>query len=514
MKLSYIIYSLVLFSFISCSKDDTADVVSNPVLKHRNLRPLFHYSPQENWMNDPNGMVYYDGVYHLFYQYYPDGTNWGPMHWAHTVSTDLFHWEDKGIALYPDDMGYIFSGSAVVDKNNTAGFKSNDNDPLVAIFTHHKSNNGLQTQSLAYSTDKGETWTKYEGNPVLENPGIVDFRDPKVIWHEPTQKWIMTLAVLDHVSFYSSPNLIDWHLESEFGAGRGAQGGVWECPDLFPLQVEGSDEIKWVLLVSINPGGPNGGSATQYFIGSFDGTTFTSENNEIKWVDNGIDNYAGVTWSNISEKDGRRIFLGWMSNWIYAGATPTEGWRGEMTIPLELKLIQKNDQYLLAFEAVVELNNLMSDDDVLIIDTPQKSIELENNSIVEYGSYWAEIEMETENINDFEIKTGNGLESIFIRFDKVNSTLSIDRSECGISDFDQLFKKEIKCDIQPSEGKIVLDLIVDQSSLEMLINGGEKVMTVLFFSEYKYNSFSISGSSNNSFIKYFKINSIQKSVNH
>jgi fructan beta-fructosidase len=246
-----------------------------------NHRPQFHFTPQTGWMNDPNGMVYYQGEYHLFFQHYPDDTKWGPMHWGHAVSKDMVHWEQLPIALYPDQHGWIFSGSAVLDKTNSSGLGTADNPPLVAIFTYH--NNAeekrrsplTQTQGIAYSLDKGRSWTPYANNPVLKGPGVMDFRDPKVSWYEPAQKWIMTLAVQDRVSFYSSKNLINWQHESDFGKDIGGHGGVWECPDLIKLPVADGKESKYALLVSINPGGPNGGSATQYFVGDFDGSKFT-----------------------------------------------------------------------------------------------------------------------------------------------------------------------------------------------------------------------------------------------
>jgi sucrose-6-phosphate hydrolase SacC (GH32 family) len=232
-------------------------------------------------MNDPNGMVFHNGEYHLFYQHNPDSTVWGPMHWGHAVSKDMIYWEHLPIALYPDSLGTIFSGSAVVDNNNTSGFGTAVNPALVAIYTYHDAEGekagrkDYQNQGIAYSLDNGREWITYDQNPVLRSPGIPDFRDPKVMWHEKSQQWIMALAVVDRISFYSSPNLKDWTKESEFGANIGAHGGVWECPDLFELQVEGTQDKKWVLLVSINPGAPNGGSGTQYFIGDFDGKNFT-----------------------------------------------------------------------------------------------------------------------------------------------------------------------------------------------------------------------------------------------
>lgn len=223
-------------------------------------RAQIHFSPKQHWTNDPNGMVYFNHTYHLFFQYYPKGSTWGPMHWGHATSPDLIHWKERPIALYPDSLGYIFSGSAVVDSNNTSGFGKKGKIPLVAIFTHHdpkgekEGTDKFQNQSLAYSLDNGNTWTKYKGNPVLRNPGIKDFRDPKVMWYAKEKKWLMTLATKDHITFYSAPDLKNWKKESEFGLEIGAHGGVWECPDLFPLKVDG--KTHWVLIVNINPGGP------------------------------------------------------------------------------------------------------------------------------------------------------------------------------------------------------------------------------------------------------------------
>ncbi|MGB5647909.1 MAG: glycoside hydrolase family 32 protein, partial [Muriicola sp.] len=259
------------------------------------FRPQYHFSPPEKWMNDPNGLLYNQGIYHLFYQYYPDDIVWGPMHWGHATSTDMLHWENKPIALYPDENGLIFSGSAVLDVDNTSGLGTSENPPIVAIFTYHdmeKEKAGridFQTQGVAYSLDNGESFSMYEGNPVLLNTEFRDFRDPKVFWDEKTEQWIMTLVAGDHLRLYRSDNLLEWAYMSRFGEKQGAHGGVWECPDLFELQVEGTEERKWVLLISINPGAPNGGSGTQYFIGDFDGISFSSDQKEEKWLDWGTD---------------------------------------------------------------------------------------------------------------------------------------------------------------------------------------------------------------------------------
>ncbi|MWA15184.1 GH32 C-terminal domain-containing protein [Streptomyces sp. BA2] len=241
-------------------------------------RPQFHFTPKKNWMNDPNGLVYYKGEYHLFYQYNPNGNSWGDMSWGHTVSKDLVRWKELPLALSHDDKEAVFSGSAVVDWNNTTGFGTKKNPPMVAIYTSAYKDTGIQAQSLAYSTDRGRTWTKYKGNPVIDL-GSKEFRDPKVQWHAPTKSWLMTVSLsTEHkVQFYSSKNLKDWKLLSDFGPA-GATGGVWECPDLFPLPVDGDKKrTKWVLVVNINPGGIAGGSAAQYFVGDFDGKKFTAD---------------------------------------------------------------------------------------------------------------------------------------------------------------------------------------------------------------------------------------------
>ncbi len=334
---------------------------SDSMLYKEKHRPQVHFSPPENWLNDPNGMVFYNGVYHLFYQYNPTDKSWGNISWGHAVSKDLLHWEDRPVALPadPEGLGFIFSGSAVVDWNNTSGFRTDgDHPPLVAVFTHSSKHNH-QVQSLAYSLDAGTSWEYYQGNPVMPNPGVDDWRDPKVFWDEQTNRWIMVLAAGDVISFFNSPNLRGWEFMGNFGEGVGCHDGVWECPDLFPLKHPESGETKWVLLVSINPGGPCGGSATQYFIGKFDGHRFVHDHAETLWLDFGPDNYAGVTWSDIDETDGRRILIGWMNNWAYGNSIPTAPWRGAMTLPRELKLVSTLDGLRLASPPIEELEQLV-----------------------------------------------------------------------------------------------------------------------------------------------------------
>ena len=365
---NFLLFCLVAIIFISCQNTPSPTNEATPLADSTSTffqephRPQFHFSPKANWMNDPNGMVYYDGEYHLFFQYYPEDIVWGPMHWGHAVSKDLVHWEHLPIALYPDSLGYIFSGSAVIDWKNTSGLGENNQPPMIAIFTHHDpkgeraQRKDFQYQSITYSNDKGRTWTKYKGNPVLSNPGIKDFRDPKVIWHEATQQWVMVLAVYDRAHFYTSPNLKDWTFASEFGIKGDTR--LWECPDLFPMKVEESGATKWVLITSIQKEGPNGGTATAYFVGDFDGKIFTGDPAKQYWADYGTDNYAMVTWSDVPGEDGRRLALGWMSNWQYAQEVPTEKWRSAMTLTRALSLHQNGDNFQLCSLPVKELKTI------------------------------------------------------------------------------------------------------------------------------------------------------------
>ena len=297
-------------------------------LRNEKYRPQFHFTPARNWMNDPNGLLYYKGKYHLFFQHNPHEIIWGNMSWGHAVSDDLYNWQELPVAIECTPTTGIFSGSAVVDHNNTSGFGTAENPPIVAIFTEHQNDESNQSQCLAYSLDEGMTFTKYQANPVL-NINQPNFRDPKVQWIDG--QWIMTIALANEfkISFYSSPNLKDWTHLSNFGPAA-ETGGVWECPDLIHI------DSKWVLVVSLNPGGYQVGSGTQYFIGQWTGKEFIADDTETRWLDYGRDNYAGVTFSNTTED--RKIFLGWMSNWHYANKVPTDPWRSAMTIPRELSL--------------------------------------------------------------------------------------------------------------------------------------------------------------------------------
>lgn len=627
-------------------------------------RPQFHFTPPSMWMNDPNGMVYHQGEYHLFYQHNPDSTVWGPMHWGHAVSTDLVHWEHLPIALFPDNLGTIFSGSAVVDYNNTSGLGTADNPPMIAIFTYHSAEkaeegrNDFQTQGIAFSLDNGRNWTKYEGNPVLPNPGIRDFRDPKVMWYEEGQKWVMSLAVADHISFYSSPDLKEWTFESDFGKDIGAHGGVWECPDLFKLPVEGTGEEKWVLLVSINPGGPNGGSATQYFVGDFDGKKFTVDeqfkqeltaeavipdgkmfadfegrtysswktegdafgkgpakgtfqdqmkvsnfsgsglvnsfrngdagtgkltspafivasdyinfligggkhpegaavnlvvdgqvkrtatgNNseslswkswstkELKgkgarieitdretggwghilvddilfsdepainkeegiWIDYGRDNYAGVTWSGIPEEDGRRIFMGWMSNWDYANVVPTESWRSAMTFARRLELKDTGEGLRVTSVPVRELRKIYGSRHNLESRTITDNLNISEMVPFPLSTFDLQMELEASAPDAafaLELSNSQG-QKITIGFDPETKAYYIDRTKAGLNNFSNNFSGIHYGPRITEEPVHSLRLLVDVASVELFADGGKTVMTDIFFPDEVFNSLNL-----------------------
>jgi fructan beta-fructosidase len=460
-------------------------------------RPQIHFSPQGHWMNDPNGLVFSNGQYHLFYQYYPDSSVWGPMHWGHAISKDLIHWKHLPVALYPDSLGCIFSGSAVVDVNNTSGLGKDGKGPLVAMFTYHDfkgekaGTNTFQNQAIAYSNDEGMTWTKYDRNPVVRNPGIRDFRDPKVMWHEASKKWVLTLATFNTITFFSSPDLKTWTKESEFGEGVGQHGAAWECPDLFRLKVDGTDQEKWVLLVSINPGGPNGGSATQYFVGEFDGKVFHNESPSPapRWMDYGKDNYAGVSYSGIPQTDGRRLLIGWMSNWQYASKVPTPSWRGAMTLPRELTLKKlPSGEIVLNGYPTAEFENYGPKWQDLQSQTQKfdagsiASFALGNADTFDYS-----VELDLSAANQATIQLANSKSEVFdIVLDKTKQQVRINRNQSGETAFSKEFPVDI---IAPANinNKVLLRLVVDQASVELFMDGGLLEMTNIVYPKEIYN---------------------------
>ena len=461
-------------------------------------RPQIHFSPPANWMNDPNGMVYANGEYHLFYQYYPNATVWGPMHWGHAVSRDLVHWENLPIALYPDKLGLIFSGSAVLDKENSSGFGTKNNPPLVAMFTYHlmegekSGRTDFQYQGIAYSIDKGRNWTKYEKNPVIPNTEkLKDFRDTKLFWNEKLKSWSVVFAVGDHVRFYNSPNLKDWKMTGEFGKSDGTHAGVWECPDIFPMKFNGV--TKWVLLTSINPGGANGGSATQYFVGDFDGKTFKNDNksDEILWLDYGRDDYAGVTWSNAPNN--RRIFLGWMSNWDYAQQVPTEKWRSAMTLPRELSLIQTEKGLRLVQKPIAELTKLREKQLISggkLRTGSDLNLDAVNSPLNEM---MFEIDTAKTGANDFGIELSNSKgESYRIGFDAKRNAFYSDRTKAGSRDFSDKFAAGKHFAPRLNRKKIIkFHLFFDAASVELFADDGQTVLTDIFFPSEDFHRYEI-----------------------
>lgn len=461
---------------------NTRSKISPTVALDEAYRPQYHFSPLEKWLNDPNGMVYYAGEYHLFYQFHPKDTVWGAMHWGHAVSTDLVNWQHLPIALAPDELGYIYSGSAIIDWHNTAGFGK---EAMVAAYTYHNPTHSNQNQAIASSTDNGRTWIKYEGNPVIATPpNLKNFRDPKVIWYESGDEvghWVMLLAAGNAVLIYTSPNLKEWQPSGRFGFGYGSTTGVWETPDLFQLPVDGGPETRWILSVGVGDGAPAAGSGTQYFVGNFDGKTFISDNPKetVLWADWGADFYAAQSWSDVP--NGRRIWLAWMNNWQYANIIPTSTWRGSMTIPRELGLTETDEGIRLVQTAVSELTQLRS------IQYSWQDLIINNNTLPlsmvrgETLEIIAEIEppIEANNLG-IRVRVGDG-EATTIGYAPQSQTLYVDRSHAGQADFNDSFASNHVTHLKPDNGLIRLHIFVDRSSVELFANGGLVVFSEKIF---------------------------------
>lgn len=436
-------------------------------------RPLIHYTPSKNWINDPNGLIYVNGVFHMFYQYNPMGNDWGNMSWGHAISKDLIKWEEQPVALTKDELGDIFSGSAVCDVNNTAGFGAGT---IVAVYT---SSGEHQQQSIAYSTD-ATTFTKYDNNPVISNNTEADFRDPKVFWYESGQYWVMSLAMgaKHEIQFFKSNDLKSWTKLSSFSMPSviACNRGIWECPDL--LKFNYNSQEKWVLIVSVNPGGPVLGSGTMYFVGNFDGNSFTADNNDYPlWLDYGMDNYAGVTWSNMP--DNRTVLIGWMNNWKYAGAVPATPWRSAMTLPRELKLVEYNGKPLLANTVVSEIENIAGD----WIDVIGEELGVD-------GPYQLRLDINLDSDKSFSLANASG-EYLEFNIDVVNRKLITMRTgKTGAYDFSNEFSvPSIKSPLNTVGNTVTLDIFVDQSSVEIFTENGSMAQTNLVFPNSIYNMF-------------------------
>lgn len=469
-------------------------------------RPVYHHTPVYGWMNDPNGMFYKDGVYHLYFQYNPYGSMWANMTWGHSTSIDLTHWTYEGTAIVPDAWGAIFSGSCVVDKDNTAGFGKG---AVVAFYTSAKSTpwGDVQSQSMAYSLDNGKTFIKYEHNPILTS-NERDFRDPKVFWYAPGKHWVMMLAVGQEMQIYSSGNLKEWKKESSFGAMQGAHGGVWECPDLVEVAVEGSKEKKWVLICNLNPGGPFGGSAAQYFVGSFDGKKFVNESpTQTKWLDWGKDNYATVTWSNAPA--GRCIALGWMSNWQYANSVPTTQYRSANTLARDLTLYRVGGELYLKSKPSPEIKKARAEEKKIPTFEVKGNYEVASLLADNKGAY--EIEMAIENKGtskiDFSLMNEKG-EKVAMYYDVVRKQFVMDRSASGIVGFSRDFPAVTVAPVRNTD-QIHLRLFIDRSSVEAFGEEGEYVMTNLVFPAEPYNRMVFSSDKGSYIVKSMNVYRLQ-----
>ena len=445
--------SIGLIKDFACWKDIKLSSVFDTKNREK-FRPIYHHTPAYGWMNDPNGMFYKDGVWHLYYQYNPYGSQWENMTWAHSTSTDLMHWENQGEVIQPDALGTIFSGNSVVDKENTAGFGK---DVVIAFYT---SAGNAQTQSLAYSTDNGMSFKKYANNPIITSD-VPDFRDPKVFWNEDLKQWNLILASGQQMNIYSSKNLKDWKYESCFGEEYGNHGGVWECPDLLKIG------DKWVLICNINPGGPFGGSATQYFVGTFDGHKFTCESKPevTKWMDYGKDHYATVSFSNAP--NGRIIVLPWMSNWQYANQVPTQQFRSANGLPRDVSLYNYNGEEYVSVKPSPEVLN---------------AFEQKASGRFQMVSY-----LEVTNIksNASIVLSNDKDEYVTMVYDGKNGTFSMDRTQSGLTEFHNDFKSKT---IAPTNGTIKgMQIFVDRCSIEAFDIDGKVAMSNLVFPSKPYD---------------------------
>ena len=472
-------------------------------------RPVYHHTPLYGWMNDANGLVYKDGEYHLYFQYNPYGSKWGNMHWGHSVSKDLIHWQHLDPAIARDTLEHIFSGSTVIDKNNSAGYGK---DAMIAFYTSASDEHG-QIQCMAYSTDNGRTYTKYEKNPILTPfDGLKDFRDPKVFWYEPAQKWYMIVSADKNMRFYSSTDLKQWEYLSQFGEGYGVQPNQFECPDFIQLPVDGNkDNMKWVMIVNVNPGCPFGGSATEYFVGTFDGKEFKCDNDKsvTKWLDFGKDHYATVCFSNTGD---RVIAVPWMSNWQYANVTPIRQYRGANALPRELSLYTKDGEVYMAANVVKETEGLRKE--TRKVDNFSLTGEQIVSDVVAAQECAFEVEMDVTpgkaNTVGFDLMNAKG-EKTKIYLDMKAGRVVMDRTESGLVAFGEKAEPHFKenhdrrktesvnyvndfalgtwAPLSLCEGKTYhLNVFVDKCSVEIFVDGGRIAMTNLVFPTVPYNA--------------------------
>ena len=508
---------VVAFSAASCTQTESPTPIPAPG-GHRPSpsdpwRPFAHLTAEKNWLNDPNGLVYHDGTYHAFYQYNPRGNSWGNMSWGHSTSEDLVHWEQQPVAMEASPEEEIFSGCIVMDKNNASGLGSAENPPMVALYTSAYGKNGKlpqgsQAQSVAYSLDNGTTWQKYQGNPVLNlAPTNNNFRDPKITWYEPGRYWVMTTVVADAqvVKMFKSTDLLRWKYLSDF-SGVGAQGGLWEVPELIHMDVEDSTAKKWVMLLSINPGGIAGGSGMQYFVGEFDGTRFTAENaapgaplTESQWLDHGADYYAA---NSISGAPGDKpVLLGWMGNWDYAQDVPTTPWRGSMAIPRELTLVRGGKR--------LELRSAIAG---AARETLDRSGEVKSKNLTAGSSpqdlgqefrgrtQLIELDMDLTSAREAGVLLRHSSSAsetgLRISYNKETGNVRVDRSKAGTSNFSEKFSPFHEVALPSPGSRVHLTILLDSSSVEVFAAGGTAVISDTFFPDWDNtgaSAFSVEG---------------------
>jgi fructan beta-fructosidase len=488
MKYSFfnLVFGLVMSSLSGFAQDSAYD---------QPFRPQYHFSPRINWSNDPNGLVFYEGEYHLFFQYNPQDIHWGHMTWGHAVSPDLFHWKELIPDIAVDGNGMIFSGSCVVDAKNTSGFGKNGQIPMVAIYTNHREGN--QSQHIAYSLDKGRTWTKYENNPVIDLKER-DFRDPNVSWHEPSQSWVMAvvLAKQRKALFYRSKDLKQWEKTGEFSSTDGP-AGVWECPALLEVPVEGSKAKKWLLMLSLGGGLPAGGSGMRYFIGDFDGRSFQSDfkPNDVRLLDYGKDFYAGIGYNNTA----RKILIGWQTNLQYANDIPTSPFRGMMTLPRELKIVRTKSGYDLRQQVVQEIRPLTSDSfQWRGMDTKELNRSIDSNRIK--GDVYVlslEAELSGAAAGDVGVKVRKGTdEETIIGYNAARQEVYVDRTRSGQTGFNKGFAGRFSAPLKleaSAFGRIKMQIFVDRSSVEVFVNDGQVTLTNLVFPKPDSRGFAFFG---------------------
>jgi fructan beta-fructosidase len=479
----HILIDEILLSDTAKSGFDQTPLIAyreSPEYYREPFRPRYHFTPEVNWMNDPNGLVYFDGEYHLFYQYNPFGNEWGHMSWGHAVSRDLVRWQHLPVAI-PEDRGIMaFSGSAVVDAKNTAGFGTAGHTPLVAIYTGHLPGN--QSQHLAFSNDRGRTWTMHAGNPVLDLK-MADFRDPKVFWHAPTNRWLMVVALAAEkkVHFYASPDLQQWKYVGEFGPAGAKDKPNWECPDLFELPIDNEPgQKRWVLEADMGSGSIAGGSGGEYFVGKFDGTKFTPDADDqrpVRWVDYGRDFYAPISYSDIPESDGRRIWIGWMNNWETC-LVPTSPWRSTMSLPRTLSLRRTADGLRLVQQPVKELQSLRQNRQTILAQriSTATPLLLKGQTL----ELIAEFEPGTATEFGLHLCVGDG-ERTTIGYDVNAGELFVDRRQSGKVDFHPKFAGRHAGPLALENGKLRMHIFVDVGSVEVFGGHGETVITDLIF---------------------------------